>query len=99
MPAQIWATWDCELSRGDIAGRHSAVGSRRDQRVSQAAAARARTSREKADELRNLSAFTTWSGDAAEAAQEAITDSRTKLELSAQEDSGGSGCQPCVSGG
>lgn len=53
--------------------------------VAQAAAARARTSREKADELRNLSAFTTWSGDAANEAQEAITESRTKLELSAQE--------------
>jgi hypothetical protein len=53
--------------------------------VSQAAAARARTSREKADELRNLSAFTTWSGDAAEEAQEAVSESRTKLELSAQE--------------
>lgn len=53
--------------------------------VANAAAARARTSREKADELRNLSAFTTWSGDAADEAQEAITESRTKLELSAQE--------------
>jgi hypothetical protein len=53
--------------------------------VAEAAAARARTSREKADELRNLSAFTTWSGDAANEAQEAITESRTKLELSAQE--------------
>jgi hypothetical protein len=53
--------------------------------VSRAAAGRARTSREKAGELRNLSAFSTWSGDAADAAQEAITESRTKLELSAQE--------------
>ena len=53
--------------------------------VAEAAAARARTSREKADELFNLSAFSTWSGDAASAAQEAITESRTKLELSAQE--------------
>jgi hypothetical protein len=53
--------------------------------VAQAAAARARTSREKADQLRNLSAFTTWSGDAADTAQEAITESRTKLELSAQD--------------
>jgi hypothetical protein len=53
--------------------------------VADAGAARARTSREKADELRNLSAFRTWSGDAADVAQEAITESRTKLELSAQE--------------
>jgi hypothetical protein len=53
--------------------------------VADAAAARARTSREKEDELRNLSAFTTWSGDAADEAQEAIAESRTKLELSAQE--------------
>jgi hypothetical protein len=32
-----------------------------------------------------LSAFTTWSGDAADAAKEAIAESRNKLELSAQE--------------
>jgi hypothetical protein len=53
--------------------------------VADAAAARARTSREKADDLRNLSAFDSWNGDAAETAPEAITESRTKLELSAQE--------------
>ena len=53
--------------------------------VAEAAAARARTSRDKSDELRNLSAFSTWSGDAADTAQEAITETRTKLELSAQE--------------
>ncbi|GAT09884.1 hypothetical protein H7I77_13025 [Mycolicibacterium novocastrense] len=53
--------------------------------VSQAAAARARTSREKADELRNLPAFTQWSGDAAEAAREAISESRNSLEISARE--------------
>jgi len=53
--------------------------------VAEAAAARARTSRETAQELRNLSVFTTWKGDAAEAAQDAMNRSSTRLELSAQD--------------
>ena len=53
--------------------------------VADAAGARARSSRDKANELGNLSAFGTWSGDAADAAQEAINENRTTLELSAQE--------------
>ncbi len=53
--------------------------------VSQALAARARTSRQIAMELKNLAVFGTWKGQSADAASAAIGASATKIELSAQE--------------
>jgi hypothetical protein len=53
--------------------------------VASAAAERARTSRDQARELSNLPVFTDWDGDASEAAKSALSQTRTKLELSAQE--------------
>jgi len=52
--------------------------------LAEAAAARARASREKARELPGLPVFATWEGDSGEAARDAMTKSSTKLELSAQ---------------
>lgn len=53
--------------------------------VSQAAAARARHSREAAQNIPDLPAFSTWHGDASTAAQDALAKTSGKLELSAQE--------------
>ncbi|WP_156744326.1 hypothetical protein [Mycobacterium sp. 1164985.4] len=53
--------------------------------VSKAAAHRARTSGETAEALRNLSVFGTWKGQAAEAAQQAIAQSATKLDITQKE--------------
>ena len=53
--------------------------------VASAAAERARTSRDQARELSNLPVFTDWDGDASIAAQSALSQTRTKLELSADE--------------
>jgi hypothetical protein len=50
-----------------------------------AAAERARTSKDQARELSNLPVFTDWDGDASIAAQSALSQTRTKLELSADE--------------
>lgn len=49
-----------------------------------AAAARARHSREAAQNIANLPVFATWHGDAGTAAQDAMAKSSTKMELSAQ---------------
>lgn len=53
--------------------------------VSKAAAHRARTSGETAEALRNLSVFGTWKGQAGEAAQQAIEQSATKLDITQKE--------------
>jgi hypothetical protein len=53
--------------------------------VSAAAAQRARTSSQTAEDLRNLSVFGSWKGEAGEAAQQAMQQSATKLSLSAKE--------------
>lgn len=53
--------------------------------VAEAAAARARTSREKAQALANLPVLANWDGKGGEAAREALRRSSTKLELSAQD--------------
>ena len=52
--------------------------------LSQAAAARARTSREKAQELPHLGVYQSWEGRSGEAAHEAIQKVSTRLEISAQ---------------
>lgn len=49
-----------------------------------ATAARARHSREAAQNIANLPVFATWHGDAGTAAQDAMAKSSTKMELSAQ---------------
>jgi hypothetical protein len=53
--------------------------------VSAAAAQRARTSSQTAQDLRNLSVFGSWKGEAGEAAQQAMQQSATKLSMSAKE--------------
>lgn len=53
--------------------------------VASAAAARARSSGDQARELSNLSVCADWDGDASDAAKSALSQTRTKLELSAQE--------------
>lgn len=53
--------------------------------VAEAAAARARTSREAAKELLNLSTFPGWGGRSAETAQGALTRTHTKIDLSASD--------------
>lgn len=53
--------------------------------VADAAADRARTSHQQAQELRNLPVFAAWDGDAASAAKASITATHTRLELSARE--------------
>lgn len=53
--------------------------------VSEAAAQRARTSGEQAQALRNLQVFSTWKGEAGEAAKQAIERSATKLDMTAKE--------------
>jgi len=52
---------------------------------SEAAAARARHSREAAQNIPNLPVFTTWHGEAATSAQEALGKTSGKMELSAQD--------------
>lgn len=52
--------------------------------LSRAAAARARTSREKAQELPELTVLQTWEGQSGEAAREALRTLSTRLEISAQ---------------
>ena len=52
---------------------------------SEAAAARARHSREAAQNIPNLPVFTTWHGEAATTAQEALGKTSGKMELSAQD--------------
>ncbi|WP_102145313.1 hypothetical protein, partial [Mycobacterium sp. QGD 101] len=53
--------------------------------VSEAAAQRARTSGEQAQALRNLQVFSTWKGEAGEAAKQATERSATKLDMTAKE--------------
>lgn len=53
--------------------------------VAEAAAARARTSREAAKELLNLSTFPSCGGRSAETAQGALTKTHTKIDLSASD--------------
>ncbi|WP_460015987.1 hypothetical protein, partial [Mycobacterium avium] len=51
----------------------------------EAAAARARHSREAAQNIPNLSVFTTWHGEASTTAQDALAKTSGKMELSAQD--------------